>query len=654
MVKTMATRHADHVSAVLRKNVQELPANKIFCSWLRCLENYRIDPAHEHHRLLIEEANLLEHQERLQRVLPVARFEMNNLYQQIAGSGFVLLFTDKDGVVIHSVTDGSLIELFTRAGLWTGAVWSEDQEGTNAIGTCLVEKQPLIVHRDEHFRTGNIALTCSAAPVFDPHGNLLGVLDASSVDALDSKQSQFHTLALANLSAQLIENCVFLQCFRNAWVLRFHSQPEYANVYNSGLLAFDEEGRILAVNDNALRQLNGASREQLLAWRVVDVFDVHLANLMGQVCYQPNAVWPIYDRLGHRRFAMVHGPERYSVANSVAAFEESAQVLLSMTLEGLKGNDPLMAYNVRCAQRVMNKAINILLIGETGTGKEAFAKAIHDASNRANKPFVAVNCASIPENLIESELFGYKYGAFTGARREGMRGKVLQASGGTLFLDEIGDMPLALQTRLLRVLEEKQVLPLGSENPISVDLHIISATHHNLQAQVAVGEFREDLYYRLNGLTLNLPALRERADRVTLMRCVLTAESEGCTVRLDEETFAALNEYPWPGNIRQLRNVLRTAVALCEGGVIRLEDLPTEIAQIPPKFLAQRILMPEPLHNGAELVCAEKEALLQALDKHRWNISQTSAHLGLSRNTLYRKLRKHGISKSTSPSAWKS
>ena len=161
-----------------------------------------------------------------------------------------------------------------------------------------------------------------------------------------------------------------------------------------------------------------------------------------------------------------------------------------------------MAYNADCARRVMNKRVNILLTGETGTGKEAFTKAIHDASARAGKPFVAVNCASIPETLIESELFGYKYGAFTGARQEGRRGKILQAHGGTLFLDEIGDMPPALQTRLLRVLEEKEVLPLGSDTPVPVDVFLISATHRNLQEHIATGAFREDLYYRLNGCLL--------------------------------------------------------------------------------------------------------------------------------------------------------
>jgi transcriptional regulator with PAS, ATPase and Fis domain len=248
-----------------------------------------------------------------------------------------------------------------------------------------------------------------------------------------------------------------------------------------------------------------------------------------------------------------------------------------MTLEGLKGADPCMAYNVRCAERLLNKDVAILLLGETGTGKEAFARAIHEASHRASKPFVTVNCAAIPESLIESELFGYQHGAFTGARRQGMRGKILQASGGTLFLDEIGDMPLHLQTRLLRVLEEREVLPLGCETPIPVDLHVISATHRNLWELVARGEFREDL-------------------------------------------SPAEWHYPDPAG---------------PAG-------------------AYRSGRPDPLHPGSgerrrrsALACAEREALLQALNSHRWNITGTAADLGISRNTLYRKMKKHGFSPPT-------
>ncbi|WP_197346230.1 sigma-54 interaction domain-containing protein, partial [Ralstonia pseudosolanacearum] len=286
------------------------------------------------------------------------------------------------------------------------------------------------------------------------------------------------------------------------------------------------------------------------------------------------------------------------------------------------------------ALRVFEHDVPLLLHGETGTGKEAFARAVHQASSRAAQPFVAVNCAAIPETLIESELFGYRGGSFTGARREGMRGKLQQADGGTLFLDEIGDMPLALQSRLLRVLEERAVVPIGGEAQ-TVDVRIVSASHRDMEARVRDGRFREDLYYRLNGLRITLPPLRERADKAALLAHVLAEESRGRPARLDDDARDALLAQPWPGNVRQLRNVLRTLVALSDDGRIRLRDLPPELR--PPAMASAAA--PAPLDN------AEKAALLAALQAQQWRMTHAAKALGISRNTLYRKLRKHGIAR---------
>jgi transcriptional regulator of acetoin/glycerol metabolism len=282
---------------------------------------------------------------------------------------------------------------------------------------------------------------------------------------------------------------------------------------------------------------------------------------------------------------------------------------------------------------VFERDVPLLINGETGSGKEAFAKAVHQASLRSSQPFVALNCASIPESLIESELFGYRGGSFTGARKEGMQGKLQQADGGTLFLDEIGDMPLALQTRLLRVLEDRQVVPIGGE-PLEVNVRIISATHRNLQERVADGSFREDLYYRLNGLEVGLPALRDRTDKSQLLDFLLAEESGGQPLRISQGAREALLAFAWPGNVRQLRNVLRTLAALCDDDVIQFGDLPATIRLAPSR-------VPEPCEHPLE--DAEKQALLLALELHRWHMTHTALQLGVSRNTLYRKLRKHGI-----------
>ena len=280
----------------------------------------------------------------------------------------------------------------------------------------------------------------------------------------------------------------------------------------------------------------------------------------------------------------------------------------------------------------------LLIGGETGTGKEAFAKALHQVSSRGGKPFVALNCAAIPESLIESELFGYRGGSFTGARKEGMRGKLQQADGGTLFLDEIGDMPLALQTRLLRVLEERRVEPIGGEAQ-AIDVRVISASHRDLNERVASGEFRQDLFYRLNGLVIELPPLRERSDKLALLDFLLAEEARGQPVRLADAAREALLGYAWPGNVRQLRNVLRTLCALCENGVISQADLPAEMRHARPALAALPVSKPDQLGD------AERQALLAVLDAQHWHISHAAEQLGISRNTLYRKLRKHCIAK---------
>lgn len=642
-----------HISRVIsvaqqtpRKNAGPMPDAAIARSWERCLDSYGLDPARTQPTLVLEHGRLREHQDRLDNILEIARLEMNLLYQQISRSGFAILLTDSNGVIVNSVSDPVLVKAFTEAGLWLGAVWSEQHEGTNGIGTCLMEKQPLTVHQDDHFRSRHIHLSCSASPIFDPQGRLLAVLDASSVTTRDSKQSQFHTVALVTMSAKLIENCYFIKHFSNQWVLRFHTRPEFVGMLSEGMLAFDGAGRILAANQSALNQLNCRQRDELIGRPISEVFDIRLDTLLQRASQQATTIWPVYDSHGHACSAMLRGPEqRLAIPTPPPSARRTvlpASTPLAMHLDGLQGDDERMAYNVRCAKRVMNKNVTILLHGETGTGKEAFAKAIHQASNRAGKPFVAINCASIPESLIESELFGYKHGAFTGARREGMRGKILQANGGTLFLDEIGDMPPHLQTRLLRVLEEKEVLPLGGEVAIPVDLHVISATHRNLDDLVNTGEFREDLYYRLNGLILTLPSLRDRPDRIALIHGILAAESERQVLQIDEAAFAALNTYTWPGNIRQLRNVIRTAVALCENHTIRLEDLPPVLThQMPPIPCSGSL--PDNSSPASALSCAEKEALLRELEHHRWNITNTANHLEISRNTLYRKMKKHGI-----------
>ncbi|HEY3786542.1 MAG TPA: sigma 54-interacting transcriptional regulator [Steroidobacteraceae bacterium] len=342
--------------------------------------------------------------------------------------------------------------------------------------------------------------------------------------------------------------------------------------------------------------------------------------------------------------------EREIVAAALRASQHA------LTLEDLAGEDPQMLRNVRSAYRIADSGVSVLIQGPTGSGKEAFAHAMHLVSRRAERPFVAVNCAAIPETLIESELFGYKSGAFTGARKEGMRGKILQSAGGTLFLDEIGDMPLTLQTRLLRVLEEQEIVPLGSENAIKVDLHVIAASHRNLREMIASNTFREDLYYRLNGITLELPALRDRADKERVIHHALAAETgNGRPAAIEMDALQRLLAYPWPGNVRELRNVIRTALAICEGGVVRGIDLPREIREVDAVNSGELSAVASLLQatraavgeGGSSPVnplrAAERAALVRVIAECHGNMTRVASQLGMSRNTLYRRMKRHAI-----------
>ncbi|OAE13504.1 sigma-54-dependent Fis family transcriptional regulator [Pseudomonas simiae] len=631
------SRHAQQVLTVTRgQDLAQGPGSdpSIARSWLRCLEDYHLDPALSIAPTVLEHGRLLESRERLQQVLSIAGSEMNSLHQQLSGAGHAVLLTDARGVILNCVTAPSERKIFERAGLWLGADWSEACEGTNGIGTCLVERQSLTIHRDEHFRGRHTGLTCSASPVFDPQGELLAVLDVSSAREAVSRQSQFHTMALVNLSAKMIESCYFLRHFENHWLLRFHLQAESVGLFSEGLLAFDGEGRVCAVNQSALNLL-GQMRGGLLGQPVETFFECSLDQLLGRASANATASWPLRTRDGRSLFAALRGQPR-SVPPRMVTPE-------TPRLPGICLGDPALKNDFRKALKVFERDVPLLIRGETGCGKEAFAKAVHQASLRTSKPFVALNCAAIPESLIESELFGYRGGSFTGALKEGMRGKLQQADGGTLFLDEIGDMPFALQTRLLRVLEDRIVVPIGGA-PQAVDVRIISATHRDLIERVQAGSFREDLYYRLNGLEVALPALRDRTDKAQLLDFILGQESAGQPVTLDMAAREALLAYAWPGNVRQLRMVLRTLVALAENGRVVEADLPVSVRT--PSLAP---LMPV---NTSPLEDAERKTLLSALEQHHWHITRTAEQLAVSRNTLYRKLRKHGVVASKHKDKW--
>ena len=473
-----AVQHANGVLRTINGGLVAKPGfdEAIRVSWQRCLNDFQLDPARLHAPSVIDSSNLKDLQERHDELVEIARAEIDTLYDQISGSGYALLLTDARGIILTDKVDPTLNKMFRSAGLIVGAEWSEQSEGTNGIGTCIAEGRSITVHRNDHFRARHIGLSCSGAPIRDLNGELIAVLDASSVGSHDTRASQMHTMALVNTSARMIEKCLFLRRCQPYRVLRFHSRPEFVNLLHDAALALSEDGHVVAADDMAVSLLSAPSRASLIGRPVSELFDIGELEL-SQLVTTRMALMPVRDqRYGRRYFVTLAPPQLLGRIDSHSDRlrrppAERVQIAPApsanaLSLADLAGQDPQMLNNIRAARRLADSRVPILIQGPTGSGKEVFAKAVHLASNRAAQPFVAVNCAAIPETLIESELFGYKSGAFTGARKEGMRGRIQQSSGGTLFLDEIGDMPLNLQTRLLRVLEEQEVVPLGCEQAV--------------------------------------------------------------------------------------------------------------------------------------------------------------------------------------------
>lgn len=502
-----------HIDDIIRYvdggyGLEALPGDPLIArSWKRCIEEYGLDPALPRPARIVTHQTLREHQESADEFLNVARAGVEQLYGQIARLGYVLLLTDERGITVQFLGDRRHDHRLRRAGLYLGADWNEYHAGTCAVGTCISESQALTCHREDHFDATHINLTCTSAPITDPQGRLLAVLDISALDSSPARDSQNFALHLIRLYARMIEDAYFLRHYRHHTVFRCDASREFVQVNGQYLFALDGGGRILAANGAGREMLAAASADT--GTGLASLFDCDERDIWSipYLCDDQVRAFHV-PRLGTTVFGSLIEPRRPRRANPQPELVREEPV---PQLDRLAADDPAMRRTLNLAKRLRARDVSLLILGETGTGKEVLARAIHDTGPRYRGPFVAVNCAAIPESLIESELFGYQPGTFTGARSRGMRGLIQQAHGGTLFLDEIGDMPMTLQTRLLRVLAEGEVLPLGAEKPVTVNCRVIAATHRDPASLIAEGGFREDLYYRLNGATLRLPPLRERA-----------------------------------------------------------------------------------------------------------------------------------------------
>jgi transcriptional regulator of acetoin/glycerol metabolism len=581
-------------------------------------------------------------------LLAHSRPVMEYVFDQVRQSQSVVVLADSTGMLMHTLGDPNFVDRAERVALTSGASWSESHRGTNAIGTALAERVAVEIHGSEHFLERNGFLTCAASPILSATGELTGILDISG----DHRNGHAHTLGLVSTAARMIENRLMVATCKRNIRLHMHAHPEGIGSVAEGIIALSEDGWIVGANrvGLSLLRLNTGDIGATLLERVLEV---RLDDLLSRHKRRPNQAQQIRLHNGAVLFVQVQ-VDTAALPLAAPARAPAARAPQPDALAALDTGDLRWRTAADKARRVLGKPIPLLIQGESGVGKEMFARALHAIGPRRDGPFVAINCGAIPESLIESELFGYVPGAFTGARKEGSPGRLREAHGGTLFLDEIGDMPLPMQTRLLRVLQERMVTPVGAGKPVAVDFTLISATHCKLAEAAAAGKFRHDLYYRINGLTVTLPALRERSDFAALTVRLLADLNPGAAVQLEPELLARLCAYNWPGNLRQYASVLRTACAMLQEGEDTLGTLhmPDDILEALDTRQAPRAghatEVPPPLSEpGAadraaqvpqSLHALSQAAIQQTLETTRGNVSLAARLLGISRQTLYRKL----------------
>ncbi|MEE4687243.1 sigma-54-dependent Fis family transcriptional regulator [Pseudomonas alliivorans] len=640
-------------------------------SWRRCFDS-GLSPDNKPEVPQIEGSLLTRMQDEFgQQAFSYALTELNGLMNMVSEVGYSASLANAQGVIIAESVKPQ--QAFYCESDKLGSVWSEAVGGTNGIGTCIVEQRPVAIFRDDHFYFDLSSQACVAAPFYNPLGELQGVLNLTTCNPSVDINAHHIVYNLATKSSVLLEERLFIEHFRDYAILQLCDSSRAAQV-----IAVDELGIVRGASHAARRRLGLSSTQvgRIRLWEVIDCpqstisLECFKAPMRARTLLRDEQVDMVLLR-ANRQEAL--SPLTEARARTVRSNVRPKEV--SSSLARCAGQDSTMQQNVKLIRKVMNKKLPILLLGETGVGKDTLAKAIHDESDRCKGPYVAFNCAAVPESLIDSELFGYSKGAFTGASKEGSQGRLLEADGGTLFLDEIGDMPLSLQTRLLRVLESGEVSPLGAGKAVQVNLQIIAATNQRLHEKVTDGSFREDLFFRLAGMIVNIPPLRERDDRGQLIETVLeTVVGDDPTPTMKPAAWKKLLDYSWPGNVRELKHVLHRASLFAEEGVISASDitLPFEnriksIAERLGTPLAPYFALPPapvvisgPSQNDADsseigvdavlnldarqaLAELEGQTIQAAMAAHGNNVDKAARSLGMSKATLYRKIKRYGI-----------
>lgn len=613
----------------------------VLASWQRC-RSEAVDPAkHSAPGAAAEHVRQLQRQSR--DLCDAARPALEGLREILRECGTLIMLCDPGGTILQLNGETRARSVGERINLATGGCWNEDVIGTNAIGTAIATAAPVQIHANEHFCLDVKRWTCAAAPIFDPFGRtLLGVVDVSGV----KETFHGHTLGLVVTAARQIE-CELAR--RNVALherLLTRSIDHFIRYASDYVVLVDSRGRVVRTNGNAQTARESYDvRMPLEVGGQLPGLDLALPDI-DRCCQRPQWLrpeWlhPIKDHDGMLGTMLVIplGARQHQPAVSLPT--ATAPMAANDAFGEIIGTSAVLEATKARARRIAPLDLPVLLLGETGAGKELFARALHRAGIRPEGPFVAVNCGAFTRELLASELFGYTDGAFTGARRGGLPGKFEQADGGTLFLDEVGEMPLDMQPHLLRVLQDSVVVRLGDTRERRVSVRVIAATNRDLQKEIAAGRFREDLYHRLCVVSLLLPPLRDRPGDIEAIIAHLNsklARKYGCAPKqLESSVRQALLSYRWPGNIRELHNVFEVMFALSEGNIIDTALLPPPIAQTARNSLAVSTSTSRPVSSG-RLEEMERQAILDAIAKAHGNISMAARTLGISRSTLYVKL----------------
>ena len=619
-------------------------------SWERS-ERLGVNPFKPCCDVILSVTELSERKDDNAALLEQASVMMGHLQRFTEGSGFVFTLADSEGYILKRIGDRPALDFAGAANLTEGANWSEQVMGTNSVGLALVLRRPVQVFGYEHFCLCASISTCAASPIFGEDHQPVGVLNITGPYHLVNR----HTLGMAIAASRAIERQMALQsAYQISEMNNLHKTAIMESI-SDGVLTLDREARLTHLNLKAAENL-GIDYHRSIGSRLIDLMSPENELFFSKITANRRLYAEpllIRRRQGMVRLAVTSTPlesKDGKVLGTVVILQPMQQyrrliervsgTRAKITFNDILGQSREFRYAVKCAEMAASSDSNVLLLGESGVGKEMFAQSIHNASSRSREPFFAINCAALPRELVSSELFGYEEGAFTGARKGGNPGKFELADQGTIFLDEIGEMPLDLQGTLLRVLEEGTIIRLGGREVIPVNVRIIAATNKNLPEEVRRGNFRLDLYYRLGVINIKIPSLRERKGDIPLMVdhfIRIIGPKLGKKINhIEDAAMDIMLNYDWPGNVRELNNVLERAINMTTGDVLTAEVLPPEIRKPGPDFM--------PLwEKGFSKDSLEEQLIRNYLHKFQGNKSRVARELGISRSSLYRKLEKYSI-----------